>query len=302
MWTKLETFYHIVKAGSLVGAAKILNTDQPTLSSKLATIERNFGFKLINRSTPHKPLSLTRKGEEVFKVAEKTYMLIREMNTKLYDDDSLSGNVRISTTSAITNYIIGPILSDFAEKYPDIGIEIICNDKKIDIIGDEIDLAIGTYIEDNPAISQEYLFTLRSGLYASQSYIEKFGKPQTIDDLDNHRILVFSKKAEPPYSEIHWPLKLGRKGKKIRKPFYAASSVEHILSAAEKGLGIVSSYGQILESRKSNLIPILEEAEGPEYKDYIIFPKNLKETKRVMLVKNFIIENLGQAKELKKDR
>ena len=58
MWSKLEVLYHIVKAGTILDAAKALRTDQPGLTRQLAALENKLGFKLVNRSTDHRLVSL----------------------------------------------------------------------------------------------------------------------------------------------------------------------------------------------------------------------------------------------------
>ena len=219
MWSKLEVFYHIVKAGSLVKAAKVLKTDQPSLTHKLKTLENKFGFKLINRSTPQKPLSLTRKGAEVFKTAEATFMLVQKMNTKLYRKDGLEGAVHLNTTNAIGNYILGPHLVSFVKKYPEIDLDLSCSNEELDIFNNEIDIAIRPYIKDTAGLVQEPLFTFQAGLYASPEYLKEFGTPKSAEDLDHHRLITFNNARSDPRVDwplnphVYWLLEIGR-GKK----------------------------------------------------------------------------------------
>ena len=292
MWSKLETLYHIVKAGSLVNAAKVLKTDQPALTHKLKTLEKKFGFKLINRSTPQKPLTLTRKGAEVFKVAEKTFMLVRELNTKLYEESGLKGKVRLSTSHAIASYIITPLLTDFSRESPETKIEILCNDMDLDIINNEVDIAIRPYTEDDDTLVQEHLFTFQVGLYASPAYLEKFGTPETVEDLDNHRLLTFARAENNPYSDVNWALKVGRENKEMRKPFYEANSTEILLRVAEAGLGITPFYKLMEIGKNHKLVPVLKEEKGPAKKFYLTYPKNLKDAEKVKAIKEFLFDKI----------
>lgn len=292
VWSKLEVLYHIVRAGSLVKAAKVLKTDQPTLSSRLATLERKFGFKLINRSTPHKPLSLTEKGKIVFEAAQKNYMTLQLMETALYEREGMKGKIRLSTTHAIADFIINPLLIEFGMKYPDIDLELICNDSNIDILKNEVDVAITSQIDDDPTLVQIPLLTLEAGLYASPEYLEKFGEPKTVEDLDLHRLIPFARPHENPYSEVDWMLRIGREGKKRRKPFYTVNSVGSFWEAAEKGMGIIVSYEKMLESKKTNLVRILKDVKGPIYRDHFIYPKKLEGVQRIEKLKEHLKENL----------
>ena len=297
MWSKLEVFYHIVKAGSLVKAAKVLKTDQPALTHKLKTLEKKFGFKLINRSTPQKPLSLTRKGAEVFKTAEATFMLVQKMNTKLNEEDKVKGKVRLSTTSSVANYIIGPMLFEFSKQRPEIELEIMCNDKDIDIINNEVDLAIRTYIEDDPTLMQEYLFTFQVGLYASPEYLKEFGTPKNVEDLDNHRLLTFARVDINPYADVDWVLKIGREGKKMRTPFYSANSTGLLMQAMLKGLGIAPFSELMISEVKDKLVPVLDKEKGIPLKAYLTYPKNIEETEKVMAVKNFLLAKFSDTSD-----
>ena len=294
MWSKLETLYHIVKAGSLVNAAKVLKTDQPALTHKLKTLEKKFGFKLINRSTPQKPLTLTRKGAEVFKVAEQTFMLVQGLKTTLDNEDNLNGKVRLSTTHSIANFIIAPLLFEFSEKYPDIEVELLCNDVEIDIFANEVDMVIRPYIDDDPTLVQEHFFTMETELYASPAYLEKFGTPKTIDDLDQHRLLVYARPVNNPYGDVNWVLKVGREGRSPRKPFYTTNSTNILLSAAEAGLGITPYYELMKRGRNPNLVRVLENVKGPEYKDFIAYPKHLEKTEKIKALRNFLMEKISK--------
>ncbi|XP_022778753.1 uncharacterized protein LOC111320340, partial [Stylophora pistillata] len=172
----METFYYVVKAGSFTKAEQVLNKSQSALSRTVMILEDQLGHKLLRRKI--KGLELTRKGEEVFKISQRILMEIEAMKTSLSESKSMKGKIRISTTHAVGNYILTDPLTEFSEQYPDIDLELVCNDKNIDIFQNEVDIAIRPYMEDNDRIIQEPLITLSASLYASRSYLKKFGTPQ----------------------------------------------------------------------------------------------------------------------------
>ena len=292
MWSKLEILYHIVKAGSLLKAAEILKTDQPTLTRKLATLEKKFGFKLINRSTPQKTLTLTEQGKIVFEAAQKTFVTTQTMETELFDNKSMKGKIRLSTNRAIADFIINPLLIEFGKKYPDINLELLCNDSLIDLYKNEVDFSIRLCTEEDPTLIQEPLFTLEAGLYASPDYLKKFGTPKTIEDLDTHRLIAFAHPKENPYSNTDWSLRLGREGQKKRTPFYTVNSMGSFWEAAEEGMGIIISYEHMLKRKKPNIVRILDNVKGPTYKLHLVYPKKLENVKRMQKLKELLMENL----------
>lgn len=292
MWSKLEVLYHIVKAGSLVNAAKVLKTDQPALSSKLATLEKKFGFKLINRSTPHRPLTLTEKGKIVFEVAQKNYLNVQMMEMSLYKKEGMKGKIRLSTTHAIADYIVNPLFIQFGMKYPDINLELIGNDTDIDILRNEVDIVICPYIDDDPTLVQEPLLTLEAGLYASPEYLKKFGEPKTAEELDDHRLIPFARPDDNPYAIVDWMLKVGREGKRKRRPFYTVNSVRSLFEAAEQGMGIIVSYDAMLKNHHPNLKRILKDTSSPAYQEYLIYPKKLEGVERIEKLRDYLKNEL----------
>ena len=115
-------------------------------------------------------------------------------------------------------------------------------------------------------------------------------------DLDNHRLLSFSRPGENPYAQVDWILKLGREGLKKRQPFYSANSVESLLVAAEKGMGIIAFHDVMLKERSTNLVPILKNVRGEKNISYLIYPKSLSSVERIEILKEFIIQKVSTSK------
>lgn len=98
---------------------------------------------------------------------------------------------------------------------------------------------------------------------------------------------------------MNWALKVGREGRKARKPFYTANSTHILLSAAEAGLGITPFYELMKRGRKTNLVRVLEDVKGPEYTDYIAYPKKEEYTDRILELKEFLFEKTAHLREKK---
>lgn len=292
-WSKLKVLYYVVKAGSYSKAAKLHKIDQPALTYKISALEKEIGYRLINRSTPQKPLSLTRRGQVVFETAEQMFNATLAMDTELKKEE-LKGRVRISTTHAIGNYIIAPLLSYFTQKYPDIQVELICNDKQIDVFDNRVDISIAPYIDDNHKLIQNHFITLNSGIYGTPEYLEKFGTPLQIEDLDKHRLIVFARPEESPYSEVNWLLKVGREGREPRKAFYTSNSTANILDMSEKGNGLITFYEAMHTNRESKLIRVLEDLKGPTYNFFLAHPEKPEYIDRIQLLKDFLMENINK--------
>jgi DNA-binding transcriptional LysR family regulator len=288
MWDRLETFYYVVKAGSFTKAEQVLNKSQSTLSRTVLLLEEQIGYKLLKRKI--KGLELTRRGEEVFHTAQRMLMDVRNMQTSLYGKSEMKGDIRISTTYAISNYILAEPLFEFKKQYPEINFEIYCNDQLIDIIQNEVDVAIRPHQENNDEIIQEHLFTLQANLYASPKYLKNYGKPKSIKDLAQHKFIAFSRPESLPYADLEWFLQFQHK--KPNSCILRVNSVEMHFKAAQEGLGIIASYDQMSITKKAGLIKILPNFKGPKIQEHFIYPKNLDGIKKVKELKKFLMTRL----------
>ena len=137
------------------------------------------------------------------------------------------------------------------------------------------------------------LFSLVKKLYASAEYLEKYGEPQTVEDLKQHRMIAFGHPEVHPYADINWILKLGMPEGKLHEPIFTSNSVECMIEAAKKGLGIVGSYQEMKIVKESKLKNILPTVTDKELKNYIIYPDYLKNDKEVIELKKYLYKMLS---------
>ena len=169
----------------------------------------------------------------------------------------------------------------------------------MDIILNDVDIVIQSldprFIEKKTdGVQYEYLFSLEKKLYASTSYINTYGEPQTVEDLINHYIIAFPQpEADPYYQHINWILTLGMPKGKLHNPIYMTNSIESLIRAAEKGIGIVGSYEEFKIVKDSNLKNILPDIKDKPIENYFIYPDYLKEDDVIMDIKNYFMKNLN---------
>lgn len=287
MWDKMETFYHVVRAGSFTKAEQVLNKTQSTLSRSVILLEERLGCRLLDRGV--KGLVLTRKGEEVFRAAQSMFMSMNNVKAVLNEKQGMNGKIRICTSHALASYMLIDPLIDFKKQYPDITIELIADDSLIDLIQKEVDIGIRPYSANSPHMIQKYLCTLERGLYASKEYLAKYGEPKTLVDLDKHRFITRSRPLESPYADVEWVLKLGREGKEPRKSELTGSSDESLLKATSKGLGITSSHKEFDAVDRYKLVRILPEIATEKVREYLVYPKSIQVLERIQVLENFLL-------------
>lgn len=292
MWNKMELFFHVVKAGSFSKAANIIGVTQPVTSRAVASLENKIGHRLLFRNS--RGITLTKMGEETFQVAQRMFVDMQGLKMHLNEKKEMKGKIRISTTHAVADHLLSAPLLEFAKKYPKIDIELICNDRRIDIIQNEVDVAIRTYIDDingdSHNVVQKHIFTLKAYLYANKDYLAEFGYPRNVRDLDSHRLLTRSRAYDNPYSDVNWALRIGREGLESRKPFYTSTSTDNLLFAAENGLGIVTFYEEMRKAKNYNIEKINTITEGPKYTVYFTAPKHLEGIEKIETLEKFLMQ------------
>ena len=141
----------------------------------------------------------------------------------------------------------------------------------------ETDIALLPFDPKEPELTAIPLIELQLGLYASPSYLEEYGEPQTIGDLKHHRLISYGE-HEHPLVNINWHLDLGAEPGDRHEPYLM---VNNLYYAAEAGLGIVTLAEQNILLRQAKLTRILPTVTGPTMTAYGVFPKRFEKTRRV---------------------
>lgn len=287
-WDKIKTFYYVSKLGSFTKTSEFLHLSQPALSRQISSMERILGCPLFTRQS--RGLQLTRKGEQLFSYAESMYFGIVEFTHTTHAEMATSKKrkIRIATTHAITAYILDDLIFAYNEQHPHLVFELISSDHLIDIILNDVDIAIRPRDAEGKNIQQEHLFTLEKKLYASPEYLKKYGEPKTLTDLKDHRIIAPAHPEDYPYAELNWILNLGMPKGKQHEPVFTSNSIESLIKAAKQGIGIIGSYERMEIVKNSHLKNILPEVKENKIECYLIYPNYLQEDKDILKLKNYL--------------
>ncbi|OJW54965.1 MAG: hypothetical protein BGO67_05095 [Alphaproteobacteria bacterium 41-28] len=304
-WEKAKNFYYVAKLGGFASAGRFLNITQSALSRQVIYLEQHLGCPLFSRHSGG--VKLTRKGEELFDIIERTFVGLKGFtrNTHAEMTNGKKRKIRIAATRSSAAYILNDLILEYNREHSQFIFELIGDDHLIDIVLNDVDIAIHVDIAIRPIdlnvhdisneqnVQQEYLFSLEKKLYASTEYLEKYGEPQTVEDLKNHHLIGYAHPHEHPYSEVNWILKLGLPEGQLHQPVFASNSIECTIRAAEKGIGIVSNYDENEIIKKSKLINILPHVKCKELKEYFIYQNYLKGDKEIMALKSYLQQKIS---------
>ncbi len=178
---------------------------------------------------------------------------------------------------------------------PEVEIELIFEDKELDLSTRQADIGIFMRRPKQLNYIQKKLIDLKYYIYGSNKYLEKYGMPKSLSDLNKHKFISFGKGAPSPVYNPDWALKLGMHDGKKRKPIMKVNSVMGLLLAVESGVGL-AALPEYLVGNSNNVIKVLPKSEGPITEAHFVYPQSLKNTARVQAFRNFLFSKIGDWK------
>jgi len=188
-WSDMRLFLAIVDRGSLVGAAEHLELTQPTVGRRLAALEERYDTPLFVRTG--RRMQLTDAGAGILESARRMEreMLAIERSLEV-QSKALCGAVTISATEGTGTDWLTPVLYDFHRAYPEIVVKVQIENRAVDLLHREADIALRMGQPAQGALIARRLVTVGFGLYASPAYLERAGVPATVEDLAQHEMVA----------------------------------------------------------------------------------------------------------------
>jgi DNA-binding transcriptional LysR family regulator len=286
-WDKLRIFHAAAQAGSFTHAGEALNMSQSAVSRQVSALEQDLGLPLFHRHA--RGLILTEQGELLFRTANDVLTKLEAVRSRLTDSrDKPTGTLRITTTVGLGSTWLTNRIHEFIELYPDLNLHLILDDQELDLAMRQADVAIRLRQPVQPDLVQRRLFTVHMHLYAAPSYIQRFGEPQTLDDLDRHRIISFGVPVPAYLRDVNWLEIAGRTADSPREPVVRINNIFAIKSAVARGTGIAILPDYMMENDNS-LVRLLPEAEVPSFATYFVYPAELRHSARVNAFRDFLL-------------
>ncbi|MDC3185397.1 LysR family transcriptional regulator [Candidatus Pelagibacter sp.] len=293
-WDKLKIFHAVAEAGSFTSATINLNLSQSAISRQIQALEQDLKVQLFERHA--RGLTLTQHGEYVFKTAHEVISKLKEVETTLIDQKSKpSGKITITTVRSFGTHWLTPRIQEFMKLNPEIEVELIFDDKELDLSTRQADIGIFMRRPKQLNYIQRKLMDINYHIYGSNKYLEQYGIPKTVNDLNKHRFISFGRGAPSPVFNPDWAMKLGMKDNKKRKSVMKVNSVMGLLLAVESGVGL-AALPDYLVFQSRNLIKVLPNTEGPITEAHFVFPQSLKNVARVQAFRNFLYSKISEWK------
>jgi DNA-binding transcriptional LysR family regulator len=291
-WDKLRIFHAVAEAGSFTHAGEALNLSQSAVSRQISSLEEALNVPLFHRHA--RGLILTEQGELLYRTAHEVFSKLAMAEAQLGETkDRPKGRLKITATQAFGSSWLTPYLLEFIDLYPDVEVDLVLEERELDLSMREADVAIRMAPPRQPELVQRHLLTVHLNVYTSPAYIKRHGIPKSGEELDQHRIIVYGNDTRPPVEDIDWLLRAGARKDRPRRPVLRVNSVYAILRAVQSGLGI-ASLPEFMVTESINLVRILPELQGPRIDAYFVYPEELRNSKRIQVFRDFLLRKVAE--------
>ena len=282
-WIKVITsFQWVAEHKSFTAAAKSHHTSSSALTKHIQALEHKIGSPLLYRNTRH--VELTEAGEIFY---EKSKTLLNDFQS-LFDEineqhHTISGQLRVTIPLTLADGFLSPHLVQFAKLYPDIQLNVFCENQYIDFIQHNIDVAIQSGEGTDKTYQSQLLGKKQIGVFASPSYLSQSESIHTPSDIKNHRCLV--------HSDFNTPNIWRFKSEQVAiTPNLTTNHANTLISAAIDGQGLLYLSQYVVQSalEAGQLQPVLpnEWREGVAHQ--IVFARNNHLPKKIQCFIDFI--------------
>lgn len=280
----MTTFVRVVEAGSFSGAARVLNIGQPAVSKTVAQLERHLQVRLLLRSTHG--LTPTEAGVRFY---ERVRLAIQEADEAEQAargaGAGLSGRLRISAAPTFARLHVIPRLPRFLDAHPGLDVDVILDDRAIDLIAEGIDISLRMGALADSSVVARKLASSRRSVLATPDYLARAGTPQAPADLAAHETVV--------YSQLGNVWNFSRDGAQVsitvrgRTRFSAAEGIRAAV-LAHMGLTIASDWMFAPELADGRVCRLLEGWLLPDIDLWAVFPTGRMASAKARMFADFV--------------
>ena len=296
-WDKLRIFHAVADAGSLTHAGDTLHLSQSAVSRQIRALEDSLNTTLFHRHA--RGLILTEQGELLFEATSSMAKRLETAAARIRDsEEEVFGELRVTTTTGFGSLWLAPRLPRLYEKYPDLKIDLMLEERVLDLPMREADVAIRMKEPSQADLIRKRLMHIRMRLYASPRYLEKRAAPDRIEEISGHRLIC----QNPQSAQVGAGANLVQylmthdiqSTLTVNNYFGVLQAVLHDL-----GIGVLPDY---LTHDFPELVRILPDIESVEVPVFLAYPEELRQSKRVAAFRDFVQDEIVSYRKQMKDQ
>ena len=285
-WSDLRHFLAVARHGSTLAAARALGVNQSTVHRRLLVLERGMGQALFVRTPSGYRLSET--GQSLLPYAQSVESAALALDRRIEGlDTGLTGTIRLTCPEPIVARLTAsPLLDRFHERHPGVRVEFAMSDRYLDLARGEADIALRSGDPEDPDLVGRKIADSVWAVYASKSYVQHHGRPQSAAELSRHLLVGFDG-SMAKHRAAKWLAEVAP-GATIAA---RNNSVLGVLLAVKSGVGVAPLPTTIADTEEvlvQVLPPVPELARGW----YLLAHPSLRHTPRIAAFFDFIVEEL----------
>jgi DNA-binding transcriptional LysR family regulator len=282
----MDAFVRVVDAGSFSGAAKQLHVGQSAVSKAIAQLEERLRVRLLLRTT--RRLTPTEAGRNFYERAKRSLEEVHEAELVARGASAtLSGALRIQATVAFALLHIIPCLPAFLTQHPALDVDLVIEDRNINLVEFGIDIGLRVGQLGNSKLSARKIAQCQTLVIGTPSYFNAAGVPRIPADLVRHRVIVY----EQPLDGATWTFRQGAVETSVnlngRVHLNTTVGVRECV-LADLGLVIASEWVFAPELKAKTVKAVLADWSLPPVEAWAIFPAGRKVSAKARAFASFI--------------
>jgi DNA-binding transcriptional LysR family regulator len=279
----METFVRVVETGSFSGAARQLRIGQPAVSKSVAGLEQYLGVKLLTRST--RGLTPTEAGLGYLERARRALDEAAEAEFAARGAGAgLKGRLRICAAVTFARIHLIPLLPNFLARNPDLDLEVILDDRQVDLVEEGIDVALRMGKLMDSALTARRIARCKRRVLGTPAYFDRAGIPSTPGELNKHQAVVYLQEGSV------WSFR--RENSELAVTVQSrlrVTAAEGVRAAvlADLGLAIASEWMFSPELRSGTVRAVLSEWSLPALDLWAVFPTGRSTTAKTRAFVDF---------------
>lgn len=292
---RIGVFTLVVDAQSFSEAARRLGIAKSAVSKQIRLLEQEVGVRLLNRTT--RRLSLTEAGEIYYRhciqIVNRAEIALNELQQ--YQNQP-TGTIRVSSPIPFSNALLIPVIRELRSLYPEVHVDLHLSDQVLNLVEEGIDLAIRVgKLKDSNLIAKKLCDT-PVVIFASPEYLALHGTPKTPDDISDHNWITLSILSSPIQGVFRHKISQDEFSPTVNSSL-KTNSVETVIDAAEKGLGISAMVKTTVDEqlRQGKLVPLLEDYTLGPRELYAIYPHREHLPPKVRIFLDLLVKHCKSA-------
>ncbi|WP_022703509.1 LysR family transcriptional regulator [Pseudorhodobacter ferrugineus] len=295
-WDKLRIFHAVADAGSLTHAGDTLHLSQSAVSRQIRSLEESLSVTLFHRHA--RGLILTEQGELLFDATKSMAKRLDAAAARIRDsEDEVFGELRVTTTTGFGTLWLAPRLPTLYAKYPSLKIDLMLEERVLDLPMREADVAIRMKEPSQADLIRRRLMNIRMRLYATSEYLAQAGVPQSMEDFAHHRLIsqhIGTAQVAAGAVLVQQLMMYDIPSSLTVNNYFGV--LQGVLS--HLGVGVLPDY---LTEDFPNLVRVLPDVESAEVPVFLAYPEELRQSKRVAAFRDFVTEEIFAYRKRQRD-